>query len=62
MGIHEEPLDVSRLRKDVVHAISQFHRHAFLSMLDRNNSIVNILSDLLNEAKKAQLQEVEWDK
>ena len=56
----ETSLDVKRLKIDLLHAIRQFNRHAFLDPLKRNNCVVNALEEILNEAKKMQLEETQW--
>lgn len=52
-----DELSEQRLQEDIIFSIRQFQRYANMPPLSRNNYIVSILEELLEEAKKMQLSE-----
>ena len=52
-----DSLNEQRLSRDITYAIHQFHRYAAMTCLDRNKYVLDLLEELIVEARKAQIEE-----
>lgn len=48
------------LKENMFHAISQFQKYAEMGEIDRNNHVIDVLQNILDEAKKYQTEFAEW--
>ena len=53
--MNQDNIAMKRLEEDIIYSINRFQDYAEMYPEDRNASVVNILDNLLIEAKKAQV-------
>ncbi len=53
----KDELSMQRLESDLIYSIRKFQQYAAMVPVDRNNYIVCLLEDMLDEARTFQLSE-----